>query len=293
MQKSMTGYGAYQGRDKICFQNWEIKSVNAKHLSLRWMVPSFLQSQEQLWSQKVREFAVRGRLEISLDLRLLQKDLVPVHLDLARAGAMLDQLQELAREQSQKFVPDLNRLLHIPALWQEQEAGLKDELHAVLLAGLEQALQDWEQARQEEGRSLSQDLLQRVLKMKDWIQDLQGLTRNLAREKLHALQERLTEIIPDTGLAFDEQRLLQELALLADKADVSEELTRLQNHLDTLHSFLDSAGAGGRKMDFMLQECFREINTCGNKAQDVNVSRLVVEFKAELEKCREQVQNLE
>jgi uncharacterized protein (TIGR00255 family) len=87
--------------------------------------------------------------------------------------------------------------------------------------------------------------------------------------------------------------MLQELALLADKLDVSEELTRLKTHLDTLAGHVQAEDAGGRNLDFLLQECFREINTCGNKAQNTEVSRLVVDFKSELEKCREQVQNVE
>ncbi|MGM0423459.1 MAG: YicC/YloC family endoribonuclease [Thermodesulfobacteriota bacterium] len=293
MHKSMTGYGSCQIQDPDCAQSWEIKSVNSKYLSLRWRTPDFLQSQEPIWEQKVRQVAARGRLEIGLELQLLQKDLVPVQLDQARAGAMLARLRELASEQEAVFAPDLNRLLNIPALWQEQGAGLGQELEQRLLQGLEQALLDWDESRQKEGRVLARDLLQRMQRLQGWLQELMESTQDLAQDKLQLLRQRLEQAAEQAGFALEEQRLTQELALLADKVDVSEELTRLQSHLQFLQEMLESDSGGGRKLDFMLQECFREINTCGNKAQDSRVSRLAVEFKNELEKCREQVQNLE
>ncbi len=290
----MTGYGAYQGQNEICAQFWEIKSVNAKYLNLRWRAPVFLQAQEQLWEQKVREVASRGRVDISLNLRLLQKDLVPVRLDRVRAGAMLGQLQELAQDQSLQFMPDINRLLNISGLWEEQDPGVQEKLQSVLLQGLEQAVHDWDQARSWEGQSLTRDLLQRVARMQGWMQKLHDATRDLADQKLQALQDRLQQAAQDTDYFVpDEYRLWQELAILADKTDVSEELTRLENHLQGLQDILEQEPGAGRKLDFVLQECFREINTCGNKAQDAMVSRIVVDFKTELEKCREQVQNLE
>lgn len=293
MHKSMTGYGSYQGQDQACAQCWEIKSVNAKYLSLRWRLPSFLQSQEPIWEQKVRQVASRGRLEIGLELQLLQKDMVPVQLDQARAQAMLSRLQELASAQGLDFAPDLNRLLNIPALWQEQGAGLGQELEQSLLTGLEKALQDWDESRQKEGQALARDLLQRISRLQGWLQELNNATQNLAQDKLQLLRQRLEQAVDQTGVALEENRLIQELALVADKVDVSEEFTRLKSHIQALQEMLESGFAGGRRLDFMLQECFREINTCGNKAQDSQVSRLVVEFKTELEKCREQVQNLE
>ncbi|MFW5932481.1 MAG: YicC/YloC family endoribonuclease, partial [Desulfohalobiaceae bacterium] len=293
LHRSMTGYGSYQSQDKVCAQSWEIRSVNSKHLSLRWRLPGFLQSQEPVWEQKLREFAARGRVEIGLELQLLHTDLVPVQLDQARAGAMLLRLQELATEQGLDFSPDLNRLLNIPALWQDQGTGPGEDLEQTLLAGLQKALQDWDESRQKEGRVLSRDLMQRIQGLQGWLQELRSATQDLAQDKLQLLRQRLEQAVVQAGFALEEERLTQELALLADKVDVSEELTRLQSHLDELQEMLGSESGGGRRLDFMLQECFREINTCGNKAQDSRVSRLVVDFKTELEKCREQVQNLE
>ena len=107
------------------------------------------------------------------------------------------------------------------------------------------------------------------------------------------LRERLAEALAAVGQEPEEGRFLQEITLLADRLDVSEELTRLDTHLERLRELLEAGRDAGRRLDFTLQECFREINTCGNKLPDVQLSRLVVDFKNELEKCREQVQNLE
>ena len=112
-------------------------------------------------------------------------------------------------------------------------------------------------------------------------------------ERAAQMRERIGEGLAAYALELEEGRFLQEVAILADRLDVSEELTRLQTHLERLHELLDDGRDAGRRLDFTLQECFREINTCGNKLPDVQLSRMVVDFKNELEKCREQVQNLE
>jgi len=127
--------------------------------------------------------------------------------------------------------------------------------------------------------------------VKQWLQELEGSAHDLAREKFTTLQDRVQTLLDST--LQDQDRMYQELALLADKLDVTEELVRLRAHLSNLSELLAADDDNGRKLDFVLQECFREINTCGNKAQNTAVSSLAVNIKTELEKCREQVQNLE
>ncbi len=112
-------------------------------------------------------------------------------------------------------------------------------------------------------------------------------------EKFLALRTRLTAVLEKLGVEPAEERVLQEVAVLSDKLDLTEEMTRLGCHLDQIGVLLGQDGDVGKRLDFLLQEAFREINTCGNKAQNIDISRMVVEFKAELEKCREQVQNIE
>jgi len=291
--KSMTGYGSCRIQDQTCVQEWEVKSVNGKHFSVRWRLPTFLRSCESSWEQEVRRLAERGRIDISLQVTVFQPELMPVKLNHGLALAMFKELDSLAEQQGHTWEPSYTRLLNVPSLWQESSLSEEDEQGERFREGLIQVLHEWDTFRYTEGQALVQDLKQRVQGLTGWVQDLGRQTEGLAEERFQALRERVSRLMNQTGAEMDEQRMLQELALLADRLDVSEELTRLRTHIQGLAQVLDEQKAGGRKLDFMLQECFREINTLGNKAQNTRVSQLVVDFKSELEKCREQVQNLE
>jgi uncharacterized protein (TIGR00255 family) len=129
--------------------------------------------------------------------------------------------------------------------------------------------------------------------MEEWLSLVEEQAPRIKEERFASLRGRLTEILAQHGRDLEEGRFLQEITLLADKLDVSEEITRLHAHLARMRELLASGEDAGRRLDFTIQECFREINTCGNKIQNTRISRLVVDWKNELEKCREQVQNLE
>ncbi|WP_300949678.1 DUF1732 domain-containing protein, partial [uncultured Desulfovibrio sp.] len=154
-------------------------------------------------------------------------------------------------------------------------------------------LDDWTRSRATEGAALAADLEDRVRHMEEWTRELAAHAPAIKKERAEALRARIGEFLAPEGLGLEEARFLQEVAVLMDRLDVSEELTRLGAHLERLRQLLRGGGDAGRRLDFTLQECFREINTCGNKIPDIRLSRLVVDFKNELEKCREQVQNLE
>ena len=293
MLKSMTGYGSSETSDDLCSQAWEIASVNAKQLNLKWRLPQFLRSQEPALEQEVRKYASRGRIEISLNLQFARSEAMPLEFNRTAAEAMLRQLRSMAADRGEGFEPDYSRLLNIPWLWQETSAQQEQEFLSLLLEGLGEALLRWDESRTREGRGLQEDLLARLDNLGKTLDRLRERSAGLAEEKFSLLQERTQGLLEQAGTEQDRDRMLQELAVLSDKLDVSEELTRLRTHLDALGELMRGGEAGGRKLDFLLQECFREINTCGNKAQDSQVSHLAVEFKTELEKCREQVQNLE
>ncbi|MDZ7761953.1 MAG: YicC/YloC family endoribonuclease [Desulfovermiculus sp.] len=293
MLKSMTGYGAYRIQDETCVQEWEIKSVNGKQLGVRWRLPPFLRSCEPTWERIVRQTAERGRIDVSLQVNFLQPDFMPVHLDHGQALAMLRELSALAERQGHGWGPDYSRLLNVSSLWQESSLSDQDAQGERFRQGLDRVLEEWDAFRQNEGQALARDLAKRVQQLGQWVEELGGQTSGLAEERYQVLRERISRLLTLEEAEVDEQRMLQELAILADKLDVSEEITRLTTHIQVLAEYLHMQKAGGRKLDFLLQECFREINTLGNKAQNTEVSQVVVDFKAELEKCREQVQNLE
>lgn len=293
MLRSMTGFGRCLVENDYTTQQWEVKSVNSRHLDLKWRLPLSVRSLEPRLEKVVRRYASRGRVDVSLVLQYAPGNTPAMRFDMVQATAMIDNLQALADARGDSYVPDFNALLQIPSLWGDSGEELDEEMARCLEEGLALALEDWNEARSAEGRSLATDMHSRILRMEEWTGLIAERAPNIKEERANALRERLGEALSQNGQELEEGRFLQEAVILADRLDVSEELTRLNTHLARLHDLLQSGGDAGRRLDFTLQECFREINTCGNKLPDVQLSRMVVDFKNELEKCREQVQNLE
>ncbi len=299
--RSMTGYG--RSSTQACGNaadtthgwayTWEIKSVNGRHLDTKWRMPPSVRCMEQEFENLVRTKASRGRVEINLHLSIFKPELLGIRLNRPLVRAMIDEVRALAENDGLDFLPDYNRFFTISSLWEEDSSGVDPSLAESLSRGLADALDDWNASREKEGGSLYNDLSTRLDTLIALHAELSRRVAELGPEKAKAIEDRLATFLAKHDLQPDENMLLQEVAILSDKLDVSEELTRLQAHLELVRELLEAGGECGKKLDFTLQECFREINTCGNKAQDPQVSRLTVDFKAELEKCREQVQNLE
>ena len=293
MPNSMTGYGKSRLESDAFTQVWEVRGVNSRFLDLKWRLPLFLRPSEAALEKVVREAVARGRLEIHLEFTPKRTDMWKARLDTGLASAMLDELESLAKAREMPYAPDLNRLLNLSQLWQEEAVDPDPNLFVTLADGLRLALTDFNAARAREGQALAEDLLARFATLKTWRDQIDALTPAVKAEKVDQLVARITAVLEKAGVEPTQDRLLQETAILADKLDVSEEMTRLAGHLERLEGLVRDGGEIGKKLDFLVQEAFREINTCGNKAQNLDISRLVVDFKAELEKCREQVQNLE
>jgi uncharacterized protein (TIGR00255 family) len=293
MPRSMTGFGRFIGQEDGFTQSWEIKSVNGRHLDLKWRLPLFVRGMESQLEKVVREAATRGRVDVTLNLSVSKAEVLGLSFNSSLAGAMLDELEGFAATRGLAFAPDLTRLMGFSFLWEEGGGETNSELAATLEAGLRAALADWNESRAAEGRALAKDLAKRFIRLEEWQSQLKERAPQAKAEKIEALRNRIQSALDAYAVDLDQARLTQEVVSLSDRLDVTEELTRLRVHLDQLNALISGDGEHGKKLDFMLQECFREINTCGNKAQDTGMGRIVVDFKAELEKCREQVQNLE
>ena len=292
MLRSMTGFGRCLVEDGDVVQQWEVRSVNSRYLDLKWRLPPCVRNMEARLEKVVREHARRGRVEISLYLGY-EKSSSGFVFDAAQAGQMLESLKKLAIARGESYSPDYNALLHVASLWTDRGDDLLEDMFEQLRSGLLLALEDWNEARSMEGHSLRKDLQTRLMKMSAWVDSLENLAPAIKEERGRILQDRLTEAMASMQAELDENRFLQEIVILADRLDVSEELTRLKSHLSRLDALLTNGDGAGRRMDFTIQECFREINTLGNKIPDVQISGIIVDFKNELEQCREQVQNLE
>lgn len=293
MLRSMTGFGRCFMEDDNWTQVWEVRSVNGRHLDIRWRLPAQARPFEAVLEKLVKQNASRGRLEISLHLQLGKNAEKEASFNEDRADAMLEALASFAASRGDDFKPDYSRMLGLSHLWDEDLPEQDDALAQSLERGLTMALDDWNESRVLEAKALEKDMLTRILRMEEWVRRISERAPSIKEERFAQVRDRLAEALERQGAELDENRFLQEIVLLADKLDVSEELTRLAVHLDRLRELLGIGADAGRKLDFTMQECFREITTCGNKIQDVQVSRLVVDLKNELEKCREQVQNVE
>ncbi len=293
MIRSMTGFGRCIMENSLLTQQWEIRSVNSKRLDLKWYLPPLVGNLENHFEKIVRAHAQRGRLDIRLSVQLLGAD-IDQHFDSARARGMLQALETLAASRGDTCKPDYNILLSVPELWNTAMEDVDEETVKTLEQGLTLALEDWNESRETEGAALARDLLARVLRLEQWTDILRDRAPAIKDERTVTLRERINETVSDMGISeIAETRFLQEAVILLDRIDVTEELTRLATHLERLRELLSAESDAGRRLDFTLQECFREITTCGNKIPDVQLSRLVVDYKNELEKCREQAQNLE
>lgn len=292
MLHSMTGFGRCFLEDDDLTQTWEVRSVNNRFVDIKWRLPLFVRPLEGRLERVVKKHASRGRIEISLNAQFVSDATAP-QFNAAQAAAILDTVEAFARDRGDIFAPDYNRLLTMPSLWHEHADEMDDERISSLEQGLSLALADWDESRRIEGKALEKDILTRILRMEEWLARIEEQAPLIKEERFATVRDRLRELLETHGQVLDEGRFLQEIALMADKLDVSEEITRLTAHLERLRDLLASGEDAGRRLDFTMQECFREINTCGNKIQSAQISRLVVDFKNELEKCREQVQNLE
>ena len=290
--KSMTGFGrSAQSKDNYSLI-FEVRSVNGRVLDIKWRLPSIVRSHENVFEKIVRQYGSRGRVEISLSLQNSAKA-DSVSFDSAQAHVMLNTLSDFAKIRDDAFTVDYNNLLKITSLWNGNEDEITDDFIEFVQNTLKEALTDWNTSRAAEAKDLSADLQIRFARMKEWLQKIEERAPLIKAARFATVKERLQEALNALESNLEESRFLQEIVILSDKLDVSEETTRLHSHFKRLDTLLNAGDEAGRKLDFTLQECFREINTCGNKIQDAEISILIVEFKNELEKCREQVQNLE
>lgn len=293
MPVSMTGFGRAETTEDKWSHVWEIRSVNSRFLDLKWRLPNSLRGYENRWEKLVRKYGSRGRVDLSLNLEVFSTELLGVSLNKLQAKAMIDQLKEMASEEKVAFTPDFNRLFGLSSLWRDASSEPDPEMAASITEGLEKALANWRDSRNDEGADLVRDLEERFTLLKGYTEQIKVKIPEILESKRSGLIERVTNSMETLGAEYIEDRMVQEVAILTDKLDVSEEITRLDAHLERIFEVLRGSKDAGKRLDFLLQETFREINTCGNKCQDSEVSRIVVEFKAELEKCREQVQNIE
>jgi len=292
MIKSMTGYGraeaVLQGRNIVV----EAKSVNHRFLEISLRLPSALFPLEMEFKKKVGERFKRGRIEIFIRLEGEGADVSKVNLNLEIAHNYFDVLNRIKEEFGLQDTISLKTLTGFRDIFTPPaETQLSPEFLSQMESSIQEALAMLMKMRQEEGLAMYQDMEMRLNVIREILETIKLRAPQVVFEYQKRLTERIKELT--AGHALDDIRLTQEVALLAEKSDITEEIVRLQSHISQFVSLLQSDEAEGKKIDFLLQEMNREINTIGSKSNDFEITRQVIEVKSELGKLREQAQNVE
>lgn len=291
--RSMTGYGRGEAVDKGIRVVAELSSVNRKQLEVRINLPRSLASLESRVVELIQGCLSRGQVTggvtVQVSEALRQKSM---RVDRTLAASCVDELRKTAK--ALKLTDDLSAslLLDLPEVVSycgaDQDA---DYVWPVLEKALKASLKCLVAMRLKEGTALARDLDRRLARLEQHLACVKDEAPQVTRRYRDALRKRLAQA--GVTLDVEDPLLIKELTVFADRSDISEEITRLDSHLAQAHALLKSREPAGRTLDFLAQEMFREINTIGSKANEVRITRQVIEFKTELERIREQVQNIE
>ena len=295
MVKSMTGYGRGEKALDGVTVTVELRSVNNRYLDCSVKMPRTYIFAEDAIKEQVQAKVARGKVDVFVNIAQSGDDAVSVTVNEALAKSYIDALWKLYQLGSGQevrmdyYATDLARFPDVLTVEKKEED--QDTLKAAMLEALNFALDDFNTMRTREGDRLREDILSRA----DTIERLTALVEERSPQTVAEyrarLEAKMREVLQNTQI--DEGRLLTEAAIFADKVAVDEETVRLHSHLSQLRELLGKGGAVGRKLDFLIQEFNREANTIGSKCNDIEITRHVVDIKAEIEKIREQIQNLE
>ena len=296
MIRSMTGFGRSGfGVQEVRFEV-EVRSVNHRFLDARIRLPKPLAEHESDVRAAIQRRFERGKVDLTVAAPGGESKASRVEIDLAAAGQYLRAAEALRASEGLAGQLEVSGVLSLPGVARFVEPELPaGELRQALLGSVETALGALDEMRAAEGAALERDLLarlDRVLSLTEFLEHRSGLVRDTVREKL---RKRAQQLEQEVGV-IDPGRLHQEIVIAADRLDVSEELVRLRSHVEQFRSILAGAGprnAVGRRLDFLLQEFGREANTIGSKGVDAPIAHQIVELKTEIERMREQVQNIE
>jgi uncharacterized protein (TIGR00255 family) len=294
MIKSMTGFGRGEYSDEKRSITIEIKSVNHRYSEVYVRIPRRYSFAEEHVRNKVKDVVKRGKIDVSVSAENLTEEDLAVKLNIPAAKQYFSNLREIQRDFDVEGEITLEMLASMPDVLKavpdvdDEEAVLKAIDQAV-----KQALDSFDKMRMAEGTRLEEDILERGDIIKDYVREIEEVAPQMTKLYSEKLKDRVTELI-DKNIALPEDRIALETAIFADKSNITEEIVRLKSHIKQLKSILAQSGAPvGKKLDFLIQEFNRETNTIGSKANDLNITNTMLEMKSEIEKIREQVQNIE
>ena len=292
--QSMTGFGRGTHSNEDWQATVEASSINRKQVEIVTNLPRALQCLESNVRQLALPHISRGRVQLTIRLEKSgTEDDTQIRINPALAKSLESAYKELSKTIGRDLLPSSGDFARYPGVFETNDIDHidPDEAWQTMEPALKQALKSMNEMRSAEGEHLKQDFIRRLETLAEFTRSIARLAPYRPQRQRELLEKRLSDI----GISFEENddRLGKEIALFADRCDISEELTRLDSHFRKFGEYLSSAEATGRQLDFLCQELFREFNTIGSKANDAQIAQTVVEAKTEIEKIREQVQNIE
>jgi len=291
--KSMTGYGRGTVNGEDFSVSVDLKTVNNRFLDIHLRVGADLSAIEPAIKRRISSRLSRGRVDVAISLERTAQ--IAYELNRPLIAGYINALKQIQQDFNIGGELDINVLARIPGALQPGRNGIDERISAALESATDMALDELEKMRLQEGEALRLEMRDRVLKIEALVPIIEGAASGLAEAYRVRLQKRIGELLNRGGqvVEIDPARLAQEVAFLADRSDVSEEMVRLRSHLAQFQEALDSEAETGKMLDFLLQELNREANTTLSKSTDLTIKEAGLGIKAEVEKLREQVQNVE
>ncbi len=293
MARSMTGFGSSEASQNGITVSTEIKSLNSRYTDFSIYLPDLLRERELDLKDILQSYIERGKIQLNTYIDTAQTGEPEVTIDENLVKGYMQLLQQLRSSAGIEQPIQLDHLLQFENIFVNREAdeSVKQTAWELLVETSKSAMEQLNSMRAQEGEQLQQDLHQRVKHIQEIMETVHKQVEQRAPEAREKLQERIRQLVDEE--TYDKERLEMEIAIIADKVDVTEEIVRLQSHIKYFLEALDQEGAIGRRLNFLAQEMNREINTIGSKANSSEISQNVVEVKQTLEKIKEQIHNIE
>lgn len=288
MTRSMTAFARHEEQTELGSLSWEIRSVNHRYLEVSFRLEESFRPFEMAMRKLISDTLSRGKVEVALRYRAPEQTQTSLQMNEGLAKTIMENYQQLASFTDNAAPIDILRVMQWPGVIQTESLD-QDALQATVLNSLKHALADLVATREREGAALEQMIIQRC----EQINDIAEQTKVRLPEILASHRQKLSDRIAELEVSLEPERLEQEMVLLAQKADVAEEIDRLQNHVNEVKHTLKRNEPIGRRLDFLMQELNREANTLGSKSIDTDTTRYSVDLKVLIEQMREQIQNIE
>ena len=287
----MTGFGKGEYEKNGIKFTVEVKSVNHRYNDVSVRMPRAFFSIEEKLKSLVSDYITRGKIDIYINYTSFEPD-VTIELDKNLTKSYIDCYELIKKEFSVKDEISLSLIARFPDIIRVEKLDKKEEdIWDVMEKALSSALASFNEMREREGLRLYKDIFEKVSCISAMVKEIDILSKNMAEINKNKFYQKVKDLAEDISL--DENRLMTEIIIIADKSSIDEELVRLKSHLEEFNNTLNGKISSGKKLDFIIQEMNRETNTIGSKANEINITNHVINIKTEIEKIREQVQNIE